>query len=224
MKILEILNTEIQNRSYRGKFDNVDRTFKKMYGKTKDPRSIDSGNFSYVKKDNDPHMVVKTSRTPLDAEEDGYWVYIDYIIKHKLWENTYFPRVYINKNIKDSDNNSMRRIKMEKLFKFSSINSKELLFLENKVFGSALEIDPDDSNDKGSHLFEFAKQVSKDIYNGVSSSEKKDSNYIEAVTIIGNIMKNKNLALDLHDDNLMIRRSNSGVQLVITDPFSFKKT
>lgn len=214
MNILEILNTEVQNKIYRGNFNNKDATFNKMVkSKREGGNFIDSGNFSYVKKDKDPHMVVKTSRTPDDAEQDGYWLFIDHVISNNLWENPYFPRVYVKKNIRDSGYDFMKRITMEKLETINSISEKEFSHILRYTFNADVD-----------EVIPTSGQLSQVMVSHIMGQDMEDynPNYIAAIKELSYLLKKHKLLLDLHSDNLMVRRGSFGVHLVITDPFSFK--
>lgn len=50
----------------------------------------------------------------------------NHIIKNKLWEDPYFPRIYKQRNVKDSSGHGAKRAQMEKLEAVSVLSDEEL--------------------------------------------------------------------------------------------------
>lgn len=192
MLLTEIITSEVT-------FNSDDNRFKRP--------TIGSGAFSTVHKDQDPHMVHKRAKGSKETSIDGFWIYVNYIIEYKLWDNPYFPRVY-NKNI---DSSSTASTTLEKLEPISKLRPEEVGSISQKIFGT----------DEITNVGRLAEIIEKSI------EQKKvegalDDEYIKAVYILHRIAKKENLIVDVSDENIMIRRTPIGVQLVITDPFSHK--
>lgn len=211
MQILEIINPTIKQGNYSGVFRDSNRNH------DKDPGFLGSGNFSVVSQDrSDPHMVTKTARGTKETEIDGFWIYSQYILKYKLWENPYFPRIYAKKTFTDKTRKSINRAQIEKLTPPSDLNDSEIAFLYRKMFGE--EVDPKKTNH---NVHTLSTRVEEEVVSkSFKNKDKYDSSYVRAVTILHKIAGKHDLIIDIWGDNIMIRRGPHGVQLVITDPFS----
>lgn len=120
-----------------------DKEFTPAHGQTyfdiiKDPKHIESGAFALVKKHDDPHMVSRESRGTEETLRDGYWIYAQYVMKYKLWENPYFPRMYLKTKTHYANKEEIDDIVIEKLQELSTLNSKEVNFLHRKIFGESV--------------------------------------------------------------------------------------
>lgn len=209
MHILEIIEPHIQTVRSNTPSNELGRD-------TKSPSYIDSGNFSVVHQDEDPHMVSKTARGAKESRIDGYWVFVDYVLRYKLWENPYFPRIYGKKTTTHTQNNaSIKNVTMEKLHSHNTLSEEEGIFLYKKMFGE--NIDKFDVEDLG-------MRIEEEVGTGKASGNAKsyDKNYIKAIRILHNISKKEKTYIDIWEENLMYRRGRYGVQLVITDPFAHK--
>lgn len=210
MNILEIIEPTIS--SVRSK-----KEYKPEYGTgyKNDPDFIDSGSFSIVKKDKDPHMISKVARGSEETNADGYWIFANYVIKYKLWENPYFPRLYKKKTTVYSNEQKINQLTMEKLFPIKSLNQKEGKFLYLKMFGESIN--------KFSVDY-FTERLEREVESAKFEGDrsKYDKKYIHAVNVLNKIHKKEQLIVDIWGDNVMIRRGPQGVQAVFSDPFSFK--
>lgn len=219
MHILEILQPTAG-------FSQIDKRLNPVIGMSykKNPKHIDSGTYALVSKDDDPHMVNRVSRGDEETRRDAYWVFVKYIVKHKLWENPYFPRlysqhttVYSDKQGKKtsvfSDKQKMKSAKIEKLNNLNELRTQEGIFLYKKIFGEDVN-----NFDKDKIADRIEKEVESLSF--VGDSSKYDVNYIKAAKILHNIASKEKFILDIWYSNIMFRRNNYGVQLVFTDPFS----
>lgn len=224
MLLEELINPEIKNRKIN-KFTNIPDN-KNVLG---------SGFFSRVYKDKDPHLVTKSTKTDAYNLEtyDVYWYYIRKIVESKINEhNPYFPRVYgvTSYKLKSPTNkidakSEMRNAKIEKLESLHSFNrDKELLIpillrIRNKKYlMKYLNTDENFSDINGLDIMTFITGfVRDDIALRNDDEHIDDKLYLQAIKFIRNISK-KAYNVDIHMDNLMIRRTPYGLQLVITDP------
>jgi len=189
--------------------------------KFKSDASIGHGHFSVVTLDDDPHFVNKRSFRVVDPKDthDAYWGYVYYIIKNKLWQNPYFPRIYDVKRIVDKDGKMHFTAKMEKLHPFNP----------NDIEGTVLPL-VRRMLTKEARL-EFGNITGQDLLTLIESAVAGDDylKYIKDDQLIDAIKKlqyyrNKHPTLiDIWSDNVMIRKSPYGPQLVFTDPFGFKE-
>jgi len=210
MHILELIDPKIQSKRYSGEFKP-----KTGIEYRKKPGHIEVGTFSIVDQDHkDPHMIKKTARGEKETRTDGFWIYAKYIIKFKLWNNPYFPRIYSKKTFTDKKDQSINRVQMEKLHPPSSLSKAEIGFLFRKIFGEEVE---ETSYEKLTDRIE--KEVERKSF---KNKNNYDSSYVKAVKILHKISTKHSLTVDIWGDNIMIRRGPHGVQVVITDPFGAK--
>lgn len=235
--LIEIIEPRVSTRNRSKEFTDKDE---KGIQKTLRKSRTGSGNFSSVSPDKgDPHMVKKTSHGYMrsDTGDDAYWAYVDYIIKHQLWENPYFPRLYVQRNVKDPEGNVVRRVQMEKLVDVDDLNDKEFeaLFanLLGEDFDDWLERSEYDKNTIVSRKVLVLQEIMNMIYDFItkgqhdfklSGHKKSEINpqFIQALNTLRTMYLNDPAfgGLDLWEDNLMIRRSGHGNQLVFTDIFA----
>ena len=107
----------------------------------------------------------------------------------------------------------MRRAKIEKLIDSNNLseNDFKMLGVVYQRMGGAENVSPTID-----HI------IDRLYYNlsGYDLDKIEDSLYLEAVNFIKDIKKsNKKVIYDIHAGNVMFRRNNGGLQLVITDPF-----
>lgn len=234
---MELIEPRVSNRTISRDFTDQDE---KNIQKNLSKNELGSGNFSTVTPDRaDPHMVKKTSHGYMksDTGDDAYWAYVDYIIKNKLWENPYFPRLYVQRNVRDSKGNVVRRVQMEKLFNIDDLHDKEFEALFRNIMGEDfddwLERSEYDTNTIISRKALVLQEIMNIIYDFISkghhdfnlSGHKKskiNSQFIQALKTLRAMYTSDPVfsGLDLWEDNLMIRRSGHGNQLVFTDIFA----
>lgn len=232
--LLEIISTSTKERSVSGRFKSDDWEVEDDWNEREKGRGV--GRYSVVKPGSDPHTVKKSSKTPGMDMMDGYWKFIDYVIKYKLWENPHFPRVYSIKKIKDSTGDIMFRGEIEKLEPLKGLRFDEIKHLYEKIFGLD-ELPSLMKNTKGLGKEELAKlyidRFAKDISQtakGIVPNWIVDESFKNAIEILKKIkekekssgekaIRGKGFIYDIHSENIMVRRTPYGLQLVFTDPF-----
>jgi hypothetical protein len=168
-----------------------------------DPEVKGSGFFAAVKGDEDPFMINKVNK---GIDEDPAY---DAYVNNKLAQsNPHFPRIYQIQRGK--------KWKMEKLpFTLEEYlntddheeNTHRFNLINNIYFdGAAL-------NDKGK-LYDLVKSASSPIK---LESYKKALGMIEQEFL--SLRKSNKFRYDLHANNIMVRLTPQGPQLVITDPW-----
>ena len=233
--LLELIEPQVQKKDWRGNFYYTRNSYNYDLKPNKE-KKIGSGNFSNVENiPNDPHLVRKTSHSPVASEDDAYWKYVNIIIKNKLWENPYFPRVYDIKEISDRNGHKMYRGKIERLVDIRDVakNKEGVLSLATLLMGhDASDAMKVSSNSKYAHLdmlnyvmdavsnyivdYKFTE-----LFEGLSDSDL-DDNFVSACKTLRKLAKDNDFVFDVNDENMMLRRVSYGYQLVFSDPFSFK--
>jgi len=222
--ILELIEPEVKNY-------NTNKTFKDRpynYHKEKnDPKVLGSGNFSKVRTTSDPHLVKKSSvetTTGNPEKDDSYWDFIDFLLKNKLWENPYFPRVYKKTSMHGKEDTSHHSVVMEKLEPISNAEHDDLLAIIRKSFNEKgrEEIKNRYSEERGYKLPDSIAKILDDAVHRGNLSFIKDEQLEKALKILNLYAKHSKVGVDIHSENIMVRRTPVGLQLVISDPFSFK--
>lgn len=175
--------------------------------------TIGRGYYASVKPDEDPHMVNKKQT----KEDSSYAAYVNFLIDNKLAQaNPHFPRIYVSQN--------GTKWKMEKL-------QYTLYDYLNVTNDSISRIDLSDRLETLVDIY-FKDHVGIDdyyefIYNIKHPENIKLGTYRKALSIVKELhseLRDKYprslMALDLHGKNIMVRMSQVGPQLVITDPFA----
>lgn len=177
---------------------------------------IRGGAFGYVKPGTDEFTIKKRSHTFSNLTNDAYFTYVKTIVDNKLFEsNPYFPRIYAINTIKDKNTGEERySINMEKLITLDSISDESLDIIYQRIFGVPIE----------KSVFTHSTRLSIDLLDTVENNNLsiiKDQYCKEALQLIKSIKENNaRFIYDIHDNNIMIRKTNFGDQLVFTDPLA----
>ena len=225
MLINEIIDPEISKREIKSPM-NLPRMIK-----AKDRREYSSdaaGAYAYGSEvTGDPHLYSKKSFMPSRLEQDAYYQYIKAAGPH-MGENPYLPRVYKINVIADPLYRYKPSYKLEKLDDLASCDRAELRYLIESAFPGYLEslistIDTSSEWAMGRGLIQEIKLVIEGPRQYPKYAAKHqftvNPELLQAATIIQRVISsNKHFSLDLHSKNVMVRRTQVGVQLVITDP------
>jgi len=207
-RLLEIIDSPTReinlNRKYSGETS------------ARKPKEIGSGIYSSVY-DNpaDPHTVKKTQSY---ASSDPFLEYVELIIKHKLWENPHFPRIYGTKYFNFKGGLRRGQWKIERLHKIHTLNLEESKGLVERYFGVETE-----------SKYTLIRLLG-DLENKKTIENIKDETFKQAAIKIHSLIDDlprvsfdstvPRAGLDLHGDNFMIRRTSVGPQVVFMDPFA----
>jgi len=172
-----------------------------------------SGVFARVKGDKDPHMINKIAK----KWDTAYNAYVDFLIDNKVAQaNPHFPRIYVAQN--------GTKWQMEKL-------QYTLYDYLNTTNDSISRSDLSDRLETLVDIY-FKDHVGIDDYYDFAMNINHPENiklgtYRKALSIVKELHKELGdkypqsvMSLDLHAKNIMVRMSQVGPQLVITDPFA----
>lgn len=223
--LLEIIEPEIKN--FRTNREFKDRPFN--YHKEKNnPRNLGTGNFSKVRSTRDPHVVKKSSISTTRGNpelDDAYWDFVNLVLKNKLWENPYFPRFYRKTSIQGEKDTSHHSVEMERLESIEKAPNEDLIPMIRKALNKKgreyVKAKAEEVGGKGALIFAFSTVINSAVYDG-NLSLIGDDELAKALKILNLYAKNSSVKIDIHEENIMARRTPVGLQLVITDPFSFK--
>lgn len=191
------------------------------------PDQLGSGLYANVyRRKSDPNTVTKVARAVTHkSSDDGYVGFIQHIID---MHNPYFPQVSELKEIVDRDGEFAGYVvRMEKLQTMHQLSDEEIDALMHKILGEEVNFRTPGAVVGG---FTVSKSVARDTprligaiiedqYQNPNSSVIKDPALLEALDMLRKLAKKGQYSQDLHEGNMMIRRTPYGPQLVITDPF-----
>lgn len=164
-----------------------------------------------IKSQSDP-SVIKIVATEDELQDNAYMQYILLSKKHSS-HNPYLPRVESIKHIKSRDklvsNKDYYIVNLEQLQPLQSMSVEELDFLLDKIFVDKLG--------PVKNAFEFGRILERAIARP-GSNRVKDKNFGAVSRLITKLATHSTTHIDVHEDNVMVRLTPYGPQLVITDP------
>ena len=214
-------------------------------GKPKDVKHAGEGSFANVwhNPQKTPHDIRKISTGADRHELDGFYFYMLALAKHSDNTNPYFPRfraikIYTDRHGELGVGTGNRptdyitySAQIEKLTTLSSLSKTEKRSILFRLFG--------DRQHRGKNANNFIeKQLSNHQPYGykilgiirMSLSTNLgiiklivDEDFKNAIKFLKEIHEYESVEYDIHDDNIMIRRTPYGPQLVFSDPFSYQK-
>lgn len=184
----------------------------------------------------DPGTVTKVVRAVDDYEKDAYFKYVSALAKNdRISNNPFFPRIYKIQVTKDNEGRNMYSVEMETLLDFGTLSSEECNMIGERLFFNYAGFERDalarakeiasterrkaistESNAK----FALLKAMGKCLERPEQvATYIKDPKLKAALMILQSLLKkNRNMASDIHEGNIMVRRGPGGPHLVITDP------
>lgn len=213
--LLEIIDTEVSDRTYSG-------TFKTNF--THYPNQLGMGFYSKVVDDKeDPHFVKKYNhRFDNSRIHDGFVIYAEAIIRYKLYDNPFFPRIYKHNKTHDSHGKVLHSYQIERLYPLKQLSLEEIKFLYSQLFNDGENI-IEEVGGSSATLDTLISVMVNIISDSIRATARdiKNPDLLNAVNIISSIVNAcSECFLDLCANNVMFRRSPYGVQLVITDPIA----
>lgn len=184
-----------------------------------------TGYYSHVVGDKDPHMVNKISH----RNDPSYTYFVEYLIKNKTAQNNpHFPRIYDISKYTDENGSQKYKWQMERLkttlYDYftktkdeTSIERRELI--SETYLNESAKVEFDHISEKYKIDNGFVINYLLDIL--IKPRLVKHGAYRDALEITEEIYKSKRgLSKDLHGNNLMLRFGPYAPQIVIIDPFS----
>lgn len=202
----DIAQTRVTDHKYGGEF-NHEKNLKRT------SNELGRGRFSKVmgmKKD--PHMVQKKTimkvGNPHPTQEDGFTAYIDLLLANDLMDNIHFPKVYEDSKVTDKTGTERHKYTMERLVELSALSDEEIESIGTTHF-HRMVYSPES-------IAEKIDEACQNNY-GRKTFIKLES-LRDACEIVQEIAEASRFRLDLHEGNVMARRTPYGLQLVISDP------
>jgi len=153
---------------------------------------------------------------------DGYFAYIDAIrrLAKQAKMNPYLPQIYNVKAFQTKNNKRYLEVTMEKLYSYQNLNTEEVISVLEKITQTQLEREKFKKKDLIDIVDVFIQNPLKTKVKVRNKTiEITDSNFQKAAILIHRLTPY--FDQDIHDQNIMFRRTSTGVQLVLTDPLSW---
>ena len=209
--------------------------------KDKDIERLGTGAFAtaYKHKKN-PYDVVKGSKA--SKEPDGFVSFYDALAKdEEAQSNPYFPRFRDMSKYRGDDDRKSYIARMEPLEPYKNLSKRERKMLVNKIFN-------EHGSDVINHYWEeeqrklpqfygkgntfpgekFAWAIRAALENQEWGDELRwtieDEKFEQAIEFLQEAAEKSGFELDMHFNNLMVRRTSLGPQLVFNDPFGMSSS
>ena len=203
--------------------------------KTPDIEHLGTGAFASTYRHKDtPHDVTKVSKAT--TKPDGWQALFTALSKNKeMHSNPYFPRFRSIRRFKHEQGpHESYIVKVESLepYKGLSVDERKMLlrkifdehgydvirhYFEQTMYGRGTE-EPWDQ-------FVFAWAIRNCLEGDTWQDELRwtieDQHFKEAIEFLQKVAKDADYEMDLHMDNMMVRRTSVGPQLVLNDPLGF---
>jgi hypothetical protein len=196
---------------------------------------LGSGYYSTARQNPDrPEDVIKGSRPLYPTSEkgemsmgeivDGYFVFVNALSKNdRFADNPYFPRIRKFEVYKQTDGRLSYTAELETLEKLNTLKKKEVGHIFRQAAGTEenyealkAKVYPNLSTKDGLDYFPMMMLVMMRRPGG--DHLIGNEHLREALRFIDVLAKRYKYNIDLHEGNLMVRRTPTGTQLVIVDP------
>lgn len=165
----------------------------------------------------DAHMVNRVTKSYKSGDhEQSYETFIEAIlVSPHMKDNIHMPRVYGVKKFKSREGRVRVRYELEKLVMMQNVDEVVL----KAAIDSVYNIDADNGEySPGDLPWTFASEIQHAItYNDFDNVISEE--FLEALKFIKEVKKRTHgIGYDLHEENIMLRRTPTGAQIVFTDP------
>lgn len=242
MKLVEIITPTV--RTSRPRVGDLRNAVRRGSQQPKSPiERVGRGSYADAYKHKKrPGTILKVGRYSSSPQSDGYLSYINEIIStNEMATNPYFPRIYdvrVYPTLPDWERPKRDQpageyvIEMERLEPTTVLSSAEVSAIGRKIFKSWNEeamkshgrTYNDGEDDQQIRLYRaryLAVHMSAAVGKyGPNIHDVHDEKLLEAIELIERVSAKPGMFLDMHEDNIMVRRTSIGPQLVIIDPLA----
>lgn len=189
---------------------------------------IGSGRTAIVTGDEDPHMVNRLAKKASNRGDSEYDIFAKWVTSNeKVRQNPHFPRIYVmNAKQEDGESGTQKLLidyKIEKLVPMDKLSSEEIRAIMDTHFAPR-DMSVEDFNDYEFTYNDIAFFTFEYIHSGESSEDIAPvGKFRQACDMLENFLYEEPMGLvyDLHWENIMVRRTGTGLQLVFTDPVAY---
>lgn len=177
-----------------------------------------SGAFSSVKADPDPHMIQKSTNRALPPDfKEGFRLFIEFINENGYADNPHMPKVYKANKIVGKDGYSLDTYKTEKLLTHKDISLEEIKNLIHSILPESEIPEWVTKSDDKLDLFNYiADEIEREVNKPTKRFRLESLN--EACAIVAKALGEFGGVNDLHYGNILYRRTRYGLQPVLNDP------
>lgn len=209
-----------QNFDYDTLKDKEEREYDRSQAKGVQPGWYSSGQTN----PRDPHEFVKKPHLTTLMDKDAYFKYTKEIneLRRQGYHNPFFPQVYNVDITQDQKGNQRPRYRIEKLQAGDQFPPETLVGMYERLFYDEFDMQRIDSysNKSWAVWSEIADQCNRAVERS-NYTNIKDDQLKEALMLIDKILQeNPDWNVDLHTNNIRVRGSGVGPQLVLMDPIS----
>lgn len=216
MKVFELFNTSFKKTHVDDIADYVSANRRKLNKPSTLGHTYDSGTSAGAEQSDDPHMIDKYYHSRTNLPEDGFYAYAYSIAADKSSsKNPYFPRIY-NIDVTTDSVDDLPTFKIEKLTHLQDCEYDALLGMAYRMFDETLL----DSKFKYGSAGLKTSLINVIVRLLVKNAHIVDPALTAALEFIHTIIElsSSRFVLDIHNENVMVRRGKTGLQLVISDP------
>jgi hypothetical protein len=171
----------------------------------------------------DPHEFIKKPHLTAKLDKDAYYTFVMEIrrLKQEGYQNPFFPQVYNVDITQDTKGNQRPRYRIEKLQSgYGNYPPEALEGMYERLFNNELRVDSSYNNRSYAIWYEISQQLRKAVQRS-NYTNIKDDQLKEALMLIDKIIdEHEGWSEDLHIENIRIRGSSIGPQLVLMDPIT----
>lgn len=187
-------------------------------------KQIGSGYFATAHSHKDePGTVRKVVKGTIDGlKHDAYFKYLIMLAKKgRMEENPYFPKVYNIELYRTRTGRFVYAVDMERLHHLDSTSPEDLTALKKRMFHSAADTFQQRLRIKEQTPRNQIIFLINDVLVGrLPETLIKDSYLRHAIKLLKQMVTTKGTEPDIHDENIMLRKSPFGSQLVFSDPLA----
>lgn len=185
-------------------------------------KTLGAGYFSSVyAHDDNPHDVMKFPRKEYNkGDVDGFRIFMSALAADKeMQSNPYFPRFRMIRKFEKGKEHSYTA-RMERLFPLESLEVEDLYSILERIYSDEFAKEVlDRSNTPQLYFFkQVAKTVGHTVEKGWDLEKVTDPLFEQAADWIHELGLREGFYVDLHFNNMMVRRTPYGSQLVLSDP------
>ena len=231
MRILEIITKEYDATDQKIKYRKQDYDFDALKDKQERDsdqdlnKGIQPGWYSGGQTNpRDPHEFIKKPHLTAKLDKDAYYKYVMEIreLKQQGYHNPFFPQVYNIDITQDSKGNQRPRYRIEKLQQGDGFPVRTLVGMYERLFNDEFDSNNlDNLSNKSKVIWNMiAQECNRAVLLG-NYKNIRDDELKEALMLIDKIIQeNPDWNVDLHQNNIRVRGSSVGPQLVLMDPIS----
>jgi hypothetical protein len=171
----------------------------------------------------DPHTVLRHNSNVINPHVDSSSPYYKWLVSTKAYDsNPYFPRIYARSTVKDKSGKTLITHEIEKLHSLDALEPEVLegiytaLFDENAIERASSFAKKYSMNDKHFKKLILLNCLDWTFDGRVQTSDEQLQQALKKARELS--FENEIGGPDMHEENVMVRLTPHGPQLVLTDP------